>query len=68
MWSAEDVARDSVRRAGCGLDSAAVSERVSEAAVRERETAQEARHGRRRSEFPQDPERLAEVWAAKHAE
>ncbi|MCX0247932.1 hypothetical protein [Streptomyces drozdowiczii] len=40
-----------------------------EAAVRERETAEEARRGIQvYSEFPQDLERLAEVWAAKRAE
>lgn len=69
VWSAEDVARDSVRRAGTGLNSSAVSERVSEAAVREREAGEEARRGEPvHSGFPQDLERLAAVWAAKHTE
>jgi hypothetical protein len=68
MWNAQDVARDRVRRQARGLDIAAVSEKVSEAAVRERETAEQMRRGGSFSELGADPERLAAVWAAQHAE
>ena len=36
MWSAEDVARASVRRRGTGLSAARVADKVAEAARRER--------------------------------
>lgn len=68
MWSAQDVARDQVRRQANGLDMAAVAEKVAEAAVRERETAEQLRRGDSFSEFEADPERLAAIWAAKHGE
>ncbi|MEI7029620.1 hypothetical protein [Streptomyces pratensis] len=68
MWSAEDVARDSVRRQGDGLTAAEVAERVAEAAVRERETAEQVLLGGAFSECESEPERLAGVWAAKHVE
>ncbi|MCY0954096.1 hypothetical protein [Streptomyces sp. H27-S2] len=67
MWSAEDVARDSVRRQGDGLTGVVVAERVAEAAVRERET-ERALLGGAFSEYGSEPERLAVVWAAKHRE
>ncbi|MET8616145.1 hypothetical protein [Streptomyces misionensis] len=67
MWSAQDVARDQVRRQAKGLDVAAVAGKVAEAAVRERETADQVRRGGSFSELS-DPERLAAVWAAKHEE
>ncbi|KOT91722.1 hypothetical protein ADK70_16615 [Streptomyces rimosus subsp. pseudoverticillatus] len=68
MWSAQDVARDQVRRQASGLDVAAVAEKVSEATARERETAEQLRRGGSFSEFQTDPERLAAIWAAKHVE
>ncbi|MET9190301.1 hypothetical protein [Streptomyces tendae] len=68
MWSAQDVARDQVRRQASGLDVAAVAEKVSEATARERETAEQLRRGGSFSEFQADPERLAAIWAAKHME
>ena len=68
MWSAQDVARDQVRRQANSLGIAAVADKVAEAALRERETAEQLRQGRSSSGFEMDPERLAAVWAAKHAE
>lgn len=68
MWSAQDVARDQVRRQADGLDIAAVEGKVAEAAVRERESAEQSRRGGSFSEFEMDPERLADIWAARHAE
>ncbi|MFI2291699.1 hypothetical protein [Streptomyces niveus] len=68
MWSAEDVARDQVRRHADGLDIPAVEGTLAEAAVRERESAEQARRGDSFSEFGSDPERLADIWVAKHAE
>lgn len=68
MWSAQDVARDQVRRQANGLDVAAVAGRVAEAAVRERETAERLRRGGSFSEFEMEPERLVGIWTAKHAE
>ncbi|MFD3701435.1 hypothetical protein ACFWUZ_35980 [Streptomyces sp. NPDC058646] len=65
MWSADDVARDSVRRQGDGLAGAVVAERVAEAAVRGRET-ERVLLGGAFSECESDPERLAAVGAAKH--
>ncbi|WP_234340512.1 hypothetical protein [Streptomyces sp. TP-A0875] len=47
---------------------AAVTEKVAEAATRERETAEQLRRGGSLSEFETDPERLAAVWEAKHVE
>ncbi len=47
---------------------AAVAGKVAEAAVRERETAEQLRRGGPVSEFQTDPERLAAIWAAKHVE
>ncbi|MBU3869031.1 hypothetical protein KN815_34765 [Streptomyces sp. 4503] len=69
MWSREDVARDAARRQGHGLNVAQVAEKVAEAARRERETQQ--LHAPAETEggpFAPDPERLAQLWAAKHAE
>ncbi|MGW0538550.1 hypothetical protein [Streptomyces sp. NPDC003032] len=68
MRTVQEVARDQVRRRQRGLEVAAVAERVAEAAVRERETAGQLRRGGSFSEFGMDPERLADAWAAKHAE
>ncbi|MFH0240845.1 hypothetical protein ACGRHY_00005 [Streptomyces sp. HK10] len=68
MWSAQDVARDQVRCQANGLDAAAVAEKVAEAAVRERETAEQLRGNGSFYEFEMDRERLAVVWLAKHAE
>ncbi|MFJ2722206.1 hypothetical protein [Streptomyces sp. NPDC087437] len=68
MWSAQDVARDQVRRQANGLDVAAVAEKVAEAAVRERETAEQLRGNGSFYEFEMDRERLAAVWLAQHAE
>jgi hypothetical protein len=64
MWSAQDVARDQVRRQADGLGIAAVVDKVAEAAVRERETVEQLRQGGSSSGFGMDPERLAAVWAA----
>jgi hypothetical protein len=47
---------------------AAVAEKVTEAAVRERETAERLRRGGSFSEFETAPERLAASWAARHVE
>ncbi|MGW1469027.1 hypothetical protein ACWCPT_32365 [Streptomyces sp. NPDC002308] len=69
MWSAADVARDRVRRQAAGLDLTELARRVSEAAGRADETAQHAeRGGPPLSAFGGDLERLADVWAAQHAE
>jgi hypothetical protein len=68
MWSAQDVARDQVRRQANGLDVAAVVEKVAEAAVRERETAERLRGNGSFYTFEMDRERLAVTWLAKHAE
>ncbi|WP_237408161.1 hypothetical protein [Streptomyces sp. M2CJ-2] len=68
MWSAQDVARDQVRRQADGLDVAAVAEKVAEAAVRERETAEQSRGNGSFYQFEMDRERLAAIWLAKHAE
>ncbi|PZH20266.1 hypothetical protein C1I97_01375 [Streptomyces sp. NTH33] len=68
MWSAQDVARDQVRRQANGLDVAAVAEKVAEAAVRERETADQLRGNGSFYEFEMDRERLAVIWLAQHAE
>ncbi|MEV0304685.1 hypothetical protein [Streptomyces prasinus] len=68
MWSAQDVARDQVRRQAKGLDVAAVAEKVAEAAVRERETAEQLRGNGSFYEFEMDRERLAVIWLAQHAE
>ncbi|GGV51047.1 hypothetical protein GCM10010293_62570 [Streptomyces griseoflavus] len=68
MWSAQDVARDQVRRQAKGLDVAAVAEKVAEAAVRAREPAEQLRGNGSFYAFEMDRERLAAVWLAKHAE
>ncbi|WP_331449469.1 hypothetical protein [Streptomyces prasinus] len=68
MWSAQDVARDQVQRQANGLDAAAVAEKVAEAAVRERETAERLRGNGSFYKFEMDRERLAVIWLAKHAE
>ncbi len=47
---------------------AAVAEKVTEAAARKRETAEQLRRGGSFSEFETDPERLAAIWGAKHVE
>ncbi|MER7990355.1 hypothetical protein ABTY53_32945 [Streptomyces noursei] len=66
IWSSEDVARDVVRRQGAGMSAV----RVAQAAVRERETAEELRSPRlvERDVLASDPEELAEAWVARHAE
>ncbi|MEV8413117.1 hypothetical protein AB0P45_05785 [Streptomyces niveus] len=68
MWSAQHVARDQVRRQADVLDIPTVEKAITEAAVRERESAEQSRRGGSFSEFETDPERLADIWAAKHAE
>ncbi|MER5842800.1 hypothetical protein ABT099_21370 [Streptomyces prasinus] len=68
MWSAQDVARDQVRSQASGLDVAAVAEKVAEAAVRERETAEQLRGNGSFYAFEMDRERLAAIWLAQHAE
>ncbi|MFI0772834.1 hypothetical protein ACH4TQ_49605 [Streptomyces sp. NPDC021218] len=70
MWSVEDVARDAARRQGRGLTVEQVAEKVAEAARREWETQQQL-HAPAETEtgpFATDPEHLAQLWAAKHAE
>lgn len=62
------MAQHQVRRQANGLDMAAVAEKVAEAAVRERKTAEQLRRGGSFSEFQTDPERLAAIWAAKQVE
>ncbi|MER7394654.1 hypothetical protein ABT381_03945 [Streptomyces sp. NPDC000151] len=47
---------------------AAVSEKDEEAAVRERETAEQVGRDGPASEFAEEPERLAAIWSAQHAE
>ncbi|WP_432003652.1 hypothetical protein [Streptomyces sioyaensis] len=70
IWSSEDVARDAVRRQGAGMPAARVAEAVVQAAVRERETAEELRSpgSVERGLVASDPEELAEMWVARHAE
>ncbi|MFD8938560.1 hypothetical protein ACFV0R_25475 [Streptomyces sp. NPDC059578] len=73
IWSSDDVARDSVRRTAADLNTVGVDEAVAEAAVRERETETERQKTlrapfRELGPFEQDPEELAELWAAKHVE
>ncbi|ROQ72520.1 hypothetical protein EES39_40965 [Streptomyces sp. ADI92-24] len=71
MWCADDVARDVVRRQGAGLSAAEVLGKVAEAAVRERETAGGLTGWARQSSSElsyEDPQHLAEVWKARHAE
>lgn len=68
MWSTEDVARDAARRLGRGLSIAQVAEKVSEAARRERETQQQLHPPAEGGPFEPDPEHLAQLWVAKHAE
>lgn len=68
MWSTQDVARDQVRRQASGLTMATVAEKAGEAAVRERETAEQLRRGGPVPEFQAELERLAAIWAAKHVE
>ncbi len=62
------MARDQVRRQANGLDVAAVAEKVAEAAVRERETAEQLRGNGSFYAFEMDRERLAVIWLAQHAE
>ncbi|MFI1212409.1 hypothetical protein ACH4UV_32955 [Streptomyces sp. NPDC020802] len=69
MWSAEDVARASVRRQGQGLSVAQVADKVAEAERRERETRQQLGFPAvDRGPYDGDPEDLAEQWVARHAE
>lgn len=68
MWSAEDVARASVRRQGEGLSVAQVADKVAEAERRERETQQQLNFPGDRGPYDSDPEDLAEQWVARHAE
>lgn len=68
MWSVQDVARNQVRCQADGLDVSAVSEKVAEAAVREREAAERLRGNGSFYAFDMDRERLAVIWLAKHAE
>ncbi|WP_235216475.1 hypothetical protein [Streptomyces toyocaensis] len=62
------MARDQVRRQADGLDVAAVVEKVAEAAVRQRETAEQLRGNGSFYAFEMDRERLAVIWLAQHAE
>ncbi|ODA69138.1 hypothetical protein APS67_006707 [Streptomyces sp. AVP053U2] len=62
------MARDQVRRQASGLDVAAVAEKVAEAAVRERETAEQLRGNGSFYAFEMDRERVAAIWWAQHAE
>ncbi|MEV5083791.1 hypothetical protein AB0K74_35025 [Streptomyces sp. NPDC056159] len=50
------------------MDVATVAEKVAEAAVRERETAEQLRGNGSFYEFEMDRERLAAIWLATHAE
>ncbi len=70
IWSSEDVARDAVRRQAAGMPAGRVAEVVAQVAVRERETAEELRSAGlvERGLVASDPEKLAEMWAARHAE
>ncbi|MFF5494493.1 hypothetical protein [Streptomyces aquilus] len=69
IWSAEDVARATVRRQAPGLDAGQVAGKVAEAARRERETRQQLHAPVRGGKLvPDDPVRLAESWAARHPE
>ncbi|WP_331731018.1 hypothetical protein OG933_45505 (plasmid) [Streptomyces sp. NBC_00016] len=69
VWNVEDLARDTVRRQGDGLTVAQVPEKTAEAARRERETLEQLATGPvDRDPYDVDPARLAEVWAARHAE
>ncbi len=68
MWSAEDVARATVRRQGEGLDREQVAAKVAEAERRERETRQQLRSPGGRGPYDGDPEELADQWVARHAE
>lgn len=73
IWNAQDVARDAVRRQGSGMSVEQVEAAVAEATVREEETRQElhapspAGGGGLRL-VAEDPQRLAQVWEARHAE
>ncbi|MEV4975390.1 hypothetical protein [Streptomyces scopuliridis] len=68
MWSAEDLARHSVRDQGAGLTAEQVAEKIAEAAVRQQETREQLRAPVDQSPYAADPERLAELWEAKHTE
>lgn len=70
IWSAQDKARDSVRRKGRGMSAARVAESVAGAAVREGETREQLRFfsGQEQDPYAPDPQELAELWAAKHVE
>ena len=69
MWSAEDVARASVRRQGEGLSVAQVADKVAEAQRRERETRQQLHSPAvDRGPYDVDPADLAEQWVARHTE
>jgi hypothetical protein len=69
MWSAEDVARASVRRQGAGLSAAQIADKVADAAQRERESsAQLDSPVADPGPYATDPEDLAEQWAARHTE
>jgi len=60
MWSAEDLARDTVRRQGHGLTAGQVADKAGEAARRERETRrQSAAAPAGREPYDGDPEHLA---------
>ncbi|SNX88170.1 hypothetical protein SAMN06272735_8606 [Streptomyces sp. TLI_55] len=68
IWSAEDVARATMRRQAPGLDAEEVAGKVAEAVRRERETQQLHAPVRVGGELvPDNPVGLAERWAARHA-
>ncbi|MFE7834395.1 hypothetical protein ACFU66_40980, partial [Streptomyces libani] len=70
IWSSEHVARNAVRRQGAGRSVARVAGAVAEAAVREREAAEELRSPgpTERGLVASDPEEFASMWAVRHAE
>ncbi|MER7794693.1 hypothetical protein [Streptomyces sp. NPDC097640] len=63
-------ARDAVRRQGKGMSAAQVDEAVAEAAVRKREAREQLWSFSGQGPYPYapDPQGLAELWEAKHAE
>ncbi|MFJ9420255.1 hypothetical protein ACIRPT_39805 [Streptomyces sp. NPDC101227] len=70
IWSSEDLAREVVRRQAAGMPAARVAKAVAQAAVRERETAEELRSPGpvERGLVVSDLEELAGMWAARHVE
>ncbi|GGZ92507.1 hypothetical protein ACFOOM_23005 [Streptomyces echinoruber] len=68
MWSAQDIARESVRRRARGLSADEVAGKVADAARRAQRTRQQRSSPGGRGPYESDPEHLAQVWAAKHTE